>query len=158
MAIGPETRSHTHEESFDVAAERMFDLLITPSAIRQWWGASRAIVDARKDGIWTASWGEEDDPDFISSATLVEFDPPRRMSMKFGHYYAKSGSLPFKFADDALASFEIETADDGCILRAEQTGFPCEPAADEFFAACELGWKNTFLGIRQYIANAGSDK
>ena len=87
-----ETRSHIHEESFEVAPDEMFDLLITPSAIRRWWGASRAIVDAREGGVWTAAWGDEDDPDHVSTATLVEFDPPRRLAMKYGGYYAKSGS------------------------------------------------------------------
>jgi uncharacterized protein YndB with AHSA1/START domain len=129
----------------------MFDLLVTPSAIRGWWGASRAIVDPKKGGIWTAAWGGEDDPDYISTATLVEFDPPRRLAMKYGEYYAKTGPLPFKFADDALTTFTVEPDAKGCTLRVEQTGFPCDPAADDFYAACETGWKNTFEGIRRYL-------
>ncbi len=147
-----ETRSHIHEESFDAAPDKMFDLLITPSAIRRWWGASRAIVDAREGGVWTAAWGDEDDPDHVSTATLVEFDPPRRLAMKYGGYYAKSGALPFKFADDALTIFTIEPSGNGSILRVEQTGFPCDPVADEFYAACQTGWKNTFAGIREYLS------
>ena len=148
-----ETRSHIHEESFDIAPEAMFDLLVTPSAIRQWWGASRAIVLPQKDGIWIAAWGDEDDPDYISTATLVEFDPPRRMAMKYGKYFARTGSLPFEFADDALTTFTIEPSNNGCTLRVEQTGFPCDPIADEFYAACDTGWKNTFQGIRAFIRN-----
>ncbi|MGQ0541272.1 MAG: SRPBCC family protein [Blastocatellia bacterium] len=149
------TRSHLHEESFDFAPEQMFDLLITPSAIRCWWGASRAIVLPQKDGIWTATWGDEDDPDYISTATLVEFDPPRRLAMKYGRYFAKSGPLPFEFDEDALTTFTIERNGDGCTLRVEQTGFPVDPIADDFYAACETGWKNTFEGIRNYIMENG---
>ncbi len=150
-----ETRSHIHEESFDVSKERLFDLLITPSSIRVWWGASRAIVDAREGGVWTAAWGDEDDPDYISTATLVEFDPPRRLAMRFGQYYAKTGSLPFKFADDAVTIFTVEPDGDGSILRVEQTGFPRDAVADDFYAACKTGWKNTFEGIRKYVMENG---
>ena len=38
------TRDHVHEEEFPVPAEQLFALLLTPSAIRGWWGASAAIV------------------------------------------------------------------------------------------------------------------
>ncbi len=145
------TRSHIHAESFAVTPERMFKLLITPSAIRGWWGASRAIVHARQDGVWSAAWGDEDDPDYISTATIVEFDPPRRLVMKYGEYFAKTGSLPFKFAGDAVTIFAIEPDGKGCSLRVEQTGFPGEAIADDFYAACEVGWKNSFAAIRNYL-------
>ena len=145
------TRLHVHEEPFGVPPERMFDMLVTPSAIRGWWGASHVIVIPKIGGVWTAAWGDEDDPDYISSATLVEYDPPSRLVMKYGEYYAKSGALPFKFSDDALTSFTISPDAEGCRLRVEQTGFPCDAVADGFYAACETGWKNTFAGMREFL-------
>ena len=145
------TRSHIHEESFDIPPERMFALLVTPSAIREWWGASSVIVTPKVDGVWAAAWGDEDDPDYISTAKLAEYDPPRRLVMKHGEYNAKSGTLPFRFADDAVAIFTIKPEGEGCALRVEQTGFPCDPVADDFYTACEIGWKNTFQGIRIFI-------
>jgi hypothetical protein len=40
-------------------------LLVTPSAIRAWWGAARAIVLAQENGAWAAAWGaDEDRPDY----------------------------------------------------------------------------------------------
>lgn len=144
-------RSHIHEEPLSVSPTAAFELLITPSAIRNWWGASSAIVLPRKDGVWTAAWGDEDDPDYISTAILVEFDPPRRLTMKNGDYYAKTGPLPFEFAVDALTTFTIEPDGEGCVLRVEQTGFPCDAIADEFYAACHTGWIRTFTGIKTYV-------
>ena len=74
------TRRHVHEETFPVAPDRLFALLYTPSAIRGWWGAARAVVLAEPGGVWAATWGaDEDDPDYITAATIREFDPPRRM-------------------------------------------------------------------------------
>lgn len=153
-----EYRSHIHEEAFEATPERLFDLLITPSAIRAWWGASQAIVTPKLGGTWAAAWGDEDDPDYISTATLVEFEPPRRLAMKYGEYYAKTGSLPFKFSDDSVTLFTIEPGGNGSILRVEQTGFPCDAVADEFYAACETGWKNTFDGIRRYLQASPTTK
>ncbi len=146
-----ETRSHIHEEAFDISPEAMFELLITPSSIRGWWGASRVIVLPEKNGIWAATWGDEDDPDYVSTATLVEFDPPRKLAMKYGKYHTKTCPLPFEFAEDALTTFTIEPNGGGCKLRVVQTGFPCDTIADEFYAACETGWKNTFKGIREFL-------
>ena len=145
------TRSHVHTEMLDATPQQVFDLLVIPSAIRQWWGASHAIVYAREGGVWTAAWGDEDDPDYISTAMLVEFERPRRLVMKYGQYYARSGQLPFEFAADALTIFTIEPNGERCSLRVEQTGFPCDTTADDFYAACEVGWKNTFSGIREYL-------
>lgn len=39
-----------------VSPTEVFELLHTPSAIRHWWGAARAIVLAQPGGIWTATW------------------------------------------------------------------------------------------------------
>src|SRR5262245_61935378 len=79
------TRKHTHEEVLPAPPERVFALLHTPSAIRSWWGAARAIVLPQEGGIWAAAWGaEEDAPDYVTTATLLVFDPPRRIV--FGDY------------------------------------------------------------------------
>ena len=145
------TRSHRHEEEFAVTPERMFALLHTPSAIRQWWSAARAIVIAKPGGIWSAAWGErEDEPDYVSSATMSVFDPPRRIAFSDFKYFAKSGPLPFEM--NATTSFTVEPRLGGCLLRVEQDGLPTDPAADAFYRACEVGWKNTFVGIRKYLA------
>jgi len=54
------TRKHIHEEIFDADPQTLFALLHTPSAIRQWWGASHLIVDSKPGGVWIGLWGDED--------------------------------------------------------------------------------------------------
>jgi uncharacterized protein YndB with AHSA1/START domain len=44
------TRKHIHEEVFDVDPETLFALLHTPSAIRQWWGATHVFVNPKPRG------------------------------------------------------------------------------------------------------------
>lgn len=147
------TRKHIHEEELPASPERVFALLHTPSAIRQWWSAARAIVLAQPGGVWMAAWGEhEDDPDYITVATIAAFEPPRRILFTDYKYYAKSGALPFQA--NFTTEFTIEPRAHGALLRVCQDGFPCEPIADAFYAGCEVGWRNTFEGIRRFLTQS----
>lgn len=144
-------RRHVHEELLPCAPERLFALLHTPSAIRAWWGAARVIVLPERGGIWAATWGgSEDDPDYVTVATIGTFDPPRRLVLTDYHYRARSGPLPFDAA--FVTEFLVTPHPDGAVLRVTQDGFPADPAADAFYAACQTGWRETFAGIRSYLA------
>jgi uncharacterized protein YndB with AHSA1/START domain len=146
-----QTRKLVHEEAFPVSAERLFTLLVTPSAIRRWWGVARAIVLPEPGGLWAAVWGEdEDDPDYITAATIREFEPPHRMLMGEYRYRAKSGPLPF--TADFVTEYVVLPHPEGASLRVTQDGFPLGPKADEFYAGCERGWRDTFAGIRSFLS------
>jgi uncharacterized protein YndB with AHSA1/START domain len=147
-----QTRNHVHEEELGAPPAEVFALLHTPSAIRRWWGAARAVVIAQEGGLWAAAWGEiEDEPDYIAAATLKAFDPPHRILLSDFRYYAKSGPLPF----DAKMSteFNVRAAPRGSVLRVVQDGFPVGKEADEYYAACAKGWRDTFAGLRRYLAD-----
>jgi uncharacterized protein YndB with AHSA1/START domain len=146
-----ETRKQMREENFPTSADRLFALLHTPSAIRRWWGAARAVVLAQPGGLWTATWGESEDyPDYITAATIRDFEPPRRMVLTDYRYRAKSGPLPF--TAQFVTEFSVAPHADGAVLRVIQDGFPVGHEADEFHAACEIGWRDTFAGIRRFLA------
>lgn len=146
------TRSHIHEEVFSASPEQVFALLHKPSAIRQWWGVSRAIVLPQPGGFWSAAWGEsEDEPDYITSATIAVFDPPHRLVLTNYQYYARSGSLPFKA--NFHVEFLVSPHKDGASLRVTQDGFPATADGESFLEGCIVGWRNTFIGIRAYLGN-----
>lgn len=147
------TRMHVHEDSFATTPDRLFALLHTPSAIRGWWGAARAVVVPGPGGLWAAAWGEsEDDPDYTTVATIREFDPPKRMVLADYRYRARTGPLPFEA--DFTTTFEVEPHRDGALLRVCQDGFPTGPEADAFYHACEQGWRETFAAIGRFLAAA----
>lgn len=144
------TRKHIHEEEFAVSPKKMFAILHTPSAICQWWGASKAIVLAEENGIWAAAWGEnEDEPDYITSFVIKDFEPPKRMFLNEAKYFASEGQPPFEVK--MTAEFIVEPSETGCLLRVIQDGFPCDTIADDFYTACDVGWRNTFEGIRKFV-------
>ena len=147
------TRDHVHSESFDVDSNRLFRLLHTPSAIRQWWGVERAIVLPQTDGIWAATWGtDEDEPDYVTVATISVFDAPNRMLLTRFRYHSRSGPLPFEA--DFETDFVVEDNDSGSRLTVTQRGFPAGPEADEYYTACQKGWTETFAGIRKFLGAA----
>lgn len=144
------TRQLAHEIEVPVPPERVFALLHTPSAIRGWWGAARAVVIPRQGGLWAATWGaDEDDPEYISVARLAVFEPPRRLVLKYEAYHARSGALPFDA--DFVTEFTVAATPAGTVLRVVQDGFPLDAVADGFYVACAQGWRDTFEGIRHYL-------
>lgn len=143
-------RFHEHEEVFPIPADELFALLHTPSAIRGWWGASQVIVHPHEGGRWSAAWGAEDDPDYITTATMSVFDPPHRIEFTDYQYYSKGPSLPFEA--EFTTEFSVRPCEGGAALRVVQRGFPAGPEGDEFYAACAQGWVDTFAGIRRFGA------
>ncbi len=146
-----DARKHEHSIELPVPVERVFAILHTPSAIRAWWFASRAIVNPQQNGIWVAAWGgDEDTPDYVTSAVIQVFDPPNRLVLGDYRYFARSGQMPFKA--DFTTEFVVVPSESGSVLRVVQDGFPAGSIADEFYAACEKGWRDTFDSIKRYLS------
>ncbi len=148
---GAAVREHVHEVELPAAPEQVFALLHTPSAIRGWWSAARAVVVPETGGTWAAAWGaNEDDPDFVTTATMSVFDPPRRIVFTDYTYLAREGGLPFEA--DFVTEFTVEAREGGSVLRVRQSGFPAGPEADAFYAGCEQGWADTFEAVARFVA------
>jgi uncharacterized protein YndB with AHSA1/START domain len=144
-----ETRSHHLVHSFNHPAADVFQALITPSQIRKWWSASHAIVIPRVGGIWCASWGDEDQPDFISFAIIKKFDVDERLVLHQYKYVSSDGGLPFDA--DFETRFELHPAGDGVDMTVDQTGFPADSIADEYYQSCEQGWKDTLESLSKFL-------
>ncbi len=120
------TRKHVRKIDLPSSPQATFDLLVTPSAIREWWLVNRAIVSPKKGGFWAAAWGEEEDrPDYMSSCTIEVFDPPKRLLLGRYQYFAREQALPFEA--DFTTEFCIEPREEGCTLTVIQDGFPLDP-------------------------------
>jgi len=149
------TRSHVHEESFQASPEELFRHLLTPSSIRNWWSAARAVIVPKSGGAYALAWGDsEDEPDYTSVATIRDFEPGRRFVLHDYRYDSKFGDLPFDA--DFVVEFLVEPHPDGASLRVTQDGFPGGPEGDEFYAGCQQGWSDTFAGIRRFLGEQGS--
>lgn len=145
------SRELTYAEPFRCTREELFELLITPSAIRQWWSASRAIIIPRTGGLWAATWGEDEDPpDFVTAARIQVFQPPSKLVLDRYQYVAKSGPLPFEA--EFVTTFQVSAMEAETQLAVVQAGFPLAASADPFLQDCQVGWRNTFAGIQRFLA------
>ena len=145
------TRTHVHEEVFEVDSATLFATLHTPSAIRTWWQAAAAIVVTEEGGRYLVSWGaDEDDPDYVVAASICAFEPGVRLVLGECFYWAKEGPQPFEMETEV--EFEVRPIENGAALRITQGGFPAGPEADEYYKACVKGWQDTCAGIRAYLA------
>ena len=145
------TRRQILEEPFGVTPERMFEVLTTPSAIRSWWGATSVVIDPRKGGSWVTASGEgEKDTEFVNSFEILEFEPPHRMLLGSGKYFAGTN---WPIRTNMTTEMLIEPVPAGCILTIVQELSPADPLLDDFFDACVMGWQNSFEGMRNYLHN-----
>jgi uncharacterized protein YndB with AHSA1/START domain len=150
MNTNASVREIVQDIELPVEKATVFSLLVTPSAICSWWGASQAIVIPEQGGLWIATWGSNNDrPDYITAAQIGVFNPPSRLVLTNFKYHSSSGPLPFK-AEFAV-EFALLPADNGSLLTVVQSGFPLDAVADAHLAACQKGWKATFDGIKRFL-------
>jgi len=144
-----EIRRQELEEPFGITPERMYEVLTTPSAIRSWWGVSKAVVDLREGGTWVTAWGEgEEDADHVVAFKILELDPPKRFVLGASKYIVSS---QHPLESDMTTEFNIDAHPSGCNLRIVQELNPYEPWLEDYFDAFVAGWENCFEGIRKYL-------
>jgi uncharacterized protein YndB with AHSA1/START domain len=146
----PTGRSIEREVVLPLAAEAVFDLLVTPSAIRTWWSAAQAIVLPRAGGVYCGTWGgTEDRPEYTTCATIEVFERPKRLVLADFRYLSPE-PLPFD-TSSLVTEFGVEPTQGGARLSVFQGGFPEGASADAFYASCQEGWKRTFEGIVSFV-------
>lgn len=139
-----------HEADLRVPPEAAFAALVTPGAIRAWWGAARAVVVPRVGGTWAAAWGaDEDAPDIVTTARIAEYRPPHRLVLSDYEVIAKTGPQPFRAA--FTVTFQIAALGAGSRLTVTQDGFPFDPVADAFLAGCEAGWRASLEAFSRFV-------
>ena len=139
------TRNQWHEIELPVKPEVVFNLLLSPKAIRGRWDQVGAII-TELDGLWVFAWGErESDPDYVTGARIKSFSAPQRVILAYEYARSRAGMLPF--ASAMTAEFTIQKIATGSVLRVTQTGFPPQGQSDGFYEACGQGWRAAFQGI-----------
>ena len=130
--------------------DQVFDALILPSQIKKWWFAHTAIVLPEVGGFYAAAWGNEgDQPDYISMATIQQFERPYKLTLVYEKYFSKDGPLPFEATLDA--AFTLEDLKVRTRLTVVQSGFPTTLAADAFYQGCVKGWDDTFASLKKVL-------
>lgn len=149
------TRSQSHEIDLQAAPEAVFKTIMTPKAIRGAWGSLRAVV-MDLDGRWVVAWGErENNPDYVSGATIKAFEAPRRLFLAFEYCRGKAGALTIGNA--MTAEFTIQKMGGGCRLRVTHTGIPTDGIGNAYFESAKNGWMAALQGIKQLVNPPSKD-
>ena len=86
----------------------------------------------------------------VAPPPILEFDPPHRMLLGSGKYFA-GNNWPIR--TNMTTDLLIEPQPEGCILRIVQELAPPDELLNDFFDACVAGWQNSFEGMRNYLHN-----
>ena len=96
-----------------------------------------------------AAWGEqEDDPDYVCSYQIPEFERPWRLVFSKPIYHSRDGSLPDSLGDVRIV-FTIEMCEGGSKLHVSQSGIP--ESEKEFCEGCRQGWETTLDQLRTFL-------
>ena len=138
------------EIRINAASKIVFNALISPSLIKQWWYVNSAIVIPQKNGVYALTWGDSlDNPDFITVSRLTEFDFGKKLVMTNESYYSPHGGLPF---DSLLvATFTLVQGQDSTVLKILQEGIPKAPTADQFYEDTVKGWETTLKSLKNVV-------
>jgi hypothetical protein len=139
------TRSQWHEIELPAKPEAVFNLLLTPKAIRGRWDNIGAVI-TELNGLWVFAWGErESDPDYVTGARIKSFTAPQRVVLAFEYCRSRAGMLTF--ATGMTAEFNIQKIPAGSVLRVIQSGFPPPGQSDGYYDSCGQGWRAALQGI-----------
>ncbi|MBZ9632240.1 SRPBCC domain-containing protein [Salegentibacter sp. LM13S] len=129
---------------------KVFNALVTPNLIKEWWGASQAIVVPDEDGVFALSWGDNPDKaDYIAAATISEFKPHVKLTLSDYTYLSENEYLPFKAK--FKVKFRIECETNYCVLKLEHSGFPNKSQADKFYSDCDTGWDESLESLKNLV-------
>ncbi len=141
------TRIIQHSVRIKASAKVVFNALITPSLIKQWWYVHSAIVVPEEGGVYALAWGESiDRPDYVTVSRLSEYVFGQKLSMQYESYFSPHGGLPFEA--ELVAHFTLEEEGAETILAVRQTGIPADAVADDFYEGTLKGWETTLLSLK----------
>jgi uncharacterized protein YndB with AHSA1/START domain len=144
------TRSQWHEVDLPAKPEAVFNLLLSPKAIRGRWDSVGAVI-TEVEGQWVLAWGErESNPDYVLGGKIKSFSAPSRVLLALDYCRARNGFLPY--ASAMTVEFTIQKIPAGALLRVTHTGFPAESAADAHYDSCGKGWRAALQGIATLLA------
>jgi uncharacterized protein YndB with AHSA1/START domain len=127
----------------DASPEVVFEVVSSPSHIREWWDAETALAPSA-GAVDRLTWGRGTPGEMSVAITVVEARPPRLFSFRWVH----PDDEPAAPGNSLLVTFELTPSGSGTSLRLTETGFrergwEVAVLEEAYREHCE-GW-NTYL-------------
>jgi uncharacterized protein YndB with AHSA1/START domain len=152
LVVTPDKNTISTEIYIAAQPERVFQALVDPLQVVQWWGQPGAYLctdfaaDLRAGGKWRSAGTGPDGGPFEVTGEYLEVDPPRML--------VHSWVATWTGAARTTVRWELESNGAGTLLRLIHTGFAAYPGIGESYRGWPriLGWIKAFLETGETVA------
>jgi uncharacterized protein YndB with AHSA1/START domain len=145
MRVSPDQDAIVCEIEIGVAPERVFQALIDPRQVLQWWGQASVYRctefagDVRPGGKWRSAGTGPDGRAFQITGTYLEVDPPRSLVPTWVASWTGDA--------ETTVRWELEPTATGTTLRLRHYGLAAHPGIGESYRGWPrmLGWIQALL-------------
>jgi uncharacterized protein YndB with AHSA1/START domain len=117
------------ELHIEATPEIVYEVISTPAHLQEWW-PDEAELKPVPGGAGVFTFGDSSTPDAkVAQLTVVDADPPRRFSFRWGHDEGVTAAPGNSF----LVCFDLVPSGAGTLLRMTESGFR------------EMGWEAAVL-------------
>jgi len=152
-----EYASIEREIHIDATPEVVYDVITSPTHMREWWGGVTATFQPAAGATGQLIFGHGDEGEsHVESVTVVDAVPPRLFSFRWVYPKGQSPAVD----NSLLVTFELTAANGGTTLRMTENGFR-EIGWEEAVVAASYqdhvnGWDTFIPNIAQYVARLAS--
>lgn len=151
MAEATTTRKVSRSVQIAASPERVLKAFLDPEEIKKWWGATRALVEPRKGGVWAAAWGEAGQGYlYVVTGVLKSLQPGKRLRLDPLVYFSYKSEVlgPMRL------SISVKEKAGKTRVSVRQDGYGTGPDWDWYYQSVFSGWKDTLGSLKQYLEEA----
>jgi len=136
--------------SIQIRAEprRILEAILVAGQLKQWWGASDALVDARKGGLWTLGWKETSGGyKYAVSGVIKSLLPAKRLRIEPLVYLNAERTIlgPMRL------SVSLREKEGRTRVNIRQDGFGQGTEWDWYYQAVRSGWVDALRNLKQFL-------
>lgn len=141
----PNSDEIVSEIHIDAPAERVFQALVDPSQVVQWWGqngiyrCTKFESDLRVGGTWKTIGLDGNGHQFEVSGEYLELDPPRLLSSTWVATWTGDAKTKVRW--------ELQPTGNGTLVRIRQSGFAAHP----HLAQAYRGWPRMLVWLQALL-------
>jgi uncharacterized protein YndB with AHSA1/START domain len=146
-------RKVSRSAQIQASAERVLQAFLDVEQLKQWWGSSQGLVEARKGGVWTLAWGEPGQGySYLVSGVVKSLLPGRRVRIEPLLYFNPERTPLGPMGLTIL----VREKEGRTRISVRQEGFGEGPDWDWYFEAVAGGWKEALGNLKRLLEGAVS--
>jgi len=148
MAKTAAGRRVNRSTTIQASAARVLEAFLDAELMKQWWGATRALVEPRKGGIWAAAWGEPGQGyRYVVSGVVKSLKPAKRLKLDPLVYFNWERPVlgPMRLG------ISVREKDGLTRVSVRQDGYGDGPDWDWYYEAVVKGWRDALANLKEFL-------